>query len=84
MNTPSNTNAYWASPVPNFGLISGRLMPSQPPPPRRPEPGRAKGAGMLRSFIVLYGWEPVAWFGLSVAAFFGALVCLWLHISRKG
>lgn len=28
---------------------------------------------MLRSFVAIYGWEPVLWFGVSVAAFFGAL-----------
>lgn len=39
---------------------------------------------MLRSFVVIYGWEPVAWFGVSVAAFFGMLVCLWLYAAGKG
>lgn len=39
---------------------------------------------MLRSFIAFYGWEPVLWFGVSVAAFFGALVCLSLYAAGKG
>lgn len=39
---------------------------------------------MLHSFISIYGWEPALWFGLSVAAFFAALVCLWLYAAGKG
>lgn len=39
---------------------------------------------MLRSFIAFYGWEPVLWFGVSVAVFFGALVCLLLYAAGKG
>lgn len=39
---------------------------------------------MLHSFIAVYGWEPVLWLGVSVAAFFGALACLWLDASREG
>ena len=44
----------------------------------------AKGATMLNSFIAFYGWEPVAWFGMSVAAFFGAVLCLRLYAAGKG
>lgn len=39
---------------------------------------------MLRSFVAIYGWEPVLWFGVSVAAFFGMLVCLWLYAAGRG
>ena len=39
---------------------------------------------MLRSFVGIYGWEPVLYFGVSVAAFFGALACLWLYANGKG
>ena len=38
---------------------------------------------MLRSVIVFYGWEPVLWFGVAVASFFGALACLWLYSAGK-
>lgn len=49
------------------------FAPLQPPPPGHGERRGAKRAGMLRSFIALYG-EPVAWFGLSVAAFCGGFL----------
>lgn len=39
---------------------------------------------MLHSFVSFYGWEVVAWFGVSVATFFGVLVCLWLYAAGKG
>ncbi len=38
---------------------------------------------MLRSFVAIYGWEPVLWCGVSVVAFFGALACLWLYSAGK-
>ncbi len=39
---------------------------------------------MLRSFVTFYGWEPALWFGVSVVAFFSALVCLGLYAAGKG
>lgn len=39
---------------------------------------------MLNSFIAFYGWEPVLWFAMSVAAFFGAVLCLRLYAAGKG
>lgn len=39
---------------------------------------------MLRSFIAFYGWEPVLWFGVSVAAFFGMLAYLGLYAAGRG